>query len=139
MTLVEIVALVGIGLVAGFLAGLLGIGGGVLMVPAMVLILGFDQHLAQGTSLLVVIPAATTGAWTHYRRGRWSFRDVAGLAVGGIIGAALGSATALSLDDELLRRLFALLLLALAARMALSRPATPSAPSLPSAASGEAS
>jgi hypothetical protein len=125
MTPIEIAALVGIGLVAGFLAGLLGIGGGVLMVPAMVLILGFDQHLAQGTSLLVVIPAATTGAWTHYRRGRWAIRDVAGLAAGGILGAALGSATALSLDEDLLRRLFALLLLALAARMALSRPPVP--------------
>jgi uncharacterized membrane protein YfcA len=122
MTLLEIAALVGIGVAAGFLAGLLGIGGGLLMVPAMVLVLGFDQHLAQGTSLLVVIPAATSGAWTHYRQGRWTWPNAVGLAAGGVMGAALGSATALSLDDELLRRLFALLLLAIAARMALSRP-----------------
>lgn len=128
MTPPEIAALVGIGLVAGFLAGLLGIGGGVVMVPAMVLIVGFDQHVAQGTSLLVVIPAAATGAWTHYRRGRWRFRDVAWLAIGGIVGAALGSATALSLDEDLLRRLFALLLVVLAARMVLSAsPARPGA------------
>jgi uncharacterized protein len=123
MTLLEIGALIGVGIAAGFLAGLLGIGGGLLMVPAMVLLLGFDQHLAQGTSLLVVIPAATTGAWSHYRSGRWTFRDAAWLAVGGVLGAALGSATALALDDELLRRLFALLLLAIAARMVLTRPA----------------
>lgn len=122
MTLLEIAALVGVGLAAGVLAGLLGIGGGLVMVPAMVLLLGFDQHLAQGTSLIVVVPAAMSGSWTHYRRGRWSMRDAGALAVGGVVGGALGSLTALALDDEVLRRLFALLLLAIAVRMVLTRP-----------------
>lgn len=113
--------LVATGLAAGFLAGLLGVGGGVVLVPAMVLALGFDQHVAQGTSLVVIIPAALSGSWTHHRKGRLVLRDAALLAAGGVVGAVLGSAFALSLDDVLLRRLFGLFLLAIAARMLLPR------------------
>ena len=119
--LLTLASLLVIGLVAGFLAGLLGIGGGLLLVPAMVLLLGFDQHLAQGTSLLVIIPAALAGSWTHYRRGRLVLRDAAILASGGIIGAVVGSLSALSIDDELLRRLFAVLVVLVAVRMLLPR------------------
>lgn len=123
MTALEIVALLGIGLTAGVLAGLLGIGGGLLMVPAMVLLLAFDQHLAQGTSLLVIIPAAAFGSFTHYRHGRLSLRDAAALGAGGVAGALIGSVTALSLDDALLQRLFAILILVMAGRMLLQRKA----------------
>jgi uncharacterized membrane protein YfcA len=112
-----VAALIGIGLAAGFLAGLLGVGGGIFLVPAMVLLLGFDQHVAQGTSLVAIIPAALTGSWTHHRRGRLQLRDAAALAAGGVGGAVLGAVFALSLDDELLRRLFGLFLLASAARI----------------------
>jgi uncharacterized membrane protein YfcA len=111
-------ALLAIGLAAGFLAGLLGIGGGVLLVPAMVLLLGFDQHVAQGTSLLVIIPAALTGSLAHYRNRRFTLRDAAGVAAGGVVGAAAASLLALGLDDELLRRLFAVVLIVSAVRMA---------------------
>ena len=121
MTIVEILGLLGIGVTAGVLAGLLGIGGGLLMVPAMVLILAFDQHLAQGTSLLVIIPAAAFGSFTHHRHGRLALRDAAALGLGGVAGALLGSVTALSLDDQLLQRLFAILILFMAARMLLQR------------------
>ena len=117
MSAPEILALLAIGLTAGVLAGLLGIGGGLLMVPAMVLITGFDQHVAQGTSLLVIIPAAALGSFTHHRHGRLALRDAAALAVGGVLGALLGSVTALSLDDELLQRLFAVLIIVMAVRM----------------------
>ena len=122
-------ALLVIGLAAGFLAGLLGIGGGVLLVPAMVLLLGFDQHIAQGTSLVVIIPAAMAGSWTHHRNGRLILRDAAAVAAGGVIGAAIGSLLALGLADDLLRRLFAVVLLLSAARMVWpSRPAAASVP-----------
>ena len=116
--LFSLATLLGIGLAAGFLAGLLGIGGGVLLVPAMVLLLGFDQHVAQGTSLLVIIPAALIGSWTHHRRGRLALRDAAFVAAGGILGAAVGSLSALSIEDELLQRLFAIVLILTAIRMA---------------------
>ncbi len=121
MTAPEILALLGIGLTAGALAGLLGIGGGLVFVPAMVLITGFDQHVAQGTSLLVIIPAAALGSFTHHRHGRFALLDAVALALGGVLGALLGSLIALSLDEELLRRLFAVLLLIIAARMLMTR------------------
>ncbi len=134
MTAPEILALLAIGLTAGTLAGLLGIGGGLLMVPAMVLITGFDQHVAQGTSLLVIIPAAAVGSFTHHRHKRLALRDAAALAIGGVLGALLGSITALSLDEELLRRFFAVLLLLIAARMLMTRsPAEPAEPAEPAA------
>jgi uncharacterized protein len=116
---ITIVVLLAIGLGAGFLAGLLGVGGGIVLVPAMVLLLGFDQHVAQGTSLLVIVPAALIGTWTHYRRRTVLPRDAAFVAVGGIVGAAIGSLSALSLDDDLLRRLFAIVLIVVAVRMLL--------------------
>ena len=133
MSVEQVVALVAVGVAAGFMAGLLGIGGGVLFVPAMVLLLGFDQHVAQGTSLLVILPAAVTGSWTHHRNRRWTLRDAAALAVGGIAGALIGSLTALSLDDVLLRRLFAVFLIASAARLLLQPRREPPSESTPPA------
>lgn len=121
MTPIEAVGLLGIGLSAGFLAGLLGIGGGVLLVPAMVLLMGFDQHVAQGTSLVVIIPAALLGSWTNHRSGTLVLRDAAALAAGGVLGALVGSISALGLDDVLLRRLFALLLMVTALRLIVTR------------------
>lgn len=113
----EVLQLLAIGLTAGFLAGLLGIGGGVVLVPAMVLILAFDQHVAQGTSLVVMIPAALTGSYTHHRNGRLVLRDAAWLGAGGILGAILGSFFALSMEDTLLQRLFAAFLVVSALRI----------------------
>ena len=128
MTPAEILVLLAIGLTAGMLSGLLGIGGGVLMVPAMVLILGLDQHVAQGTSLLVIIPAAALGSFTHHRRGRLALRDAGALAIGGVLGAVVGSFTALSLDEALLRRLFAVLILIVAVRLLATRRSEPEPP-----------
>jgi uncharacterized protein len=121
VTPLDLLALGAIGLVAGFAAGLLGVGGGIVMVPAMVLVLGFDQHVAQGTSLVVIIPAALAGSVTHYRNRRVSLKDAALLAVGGIGGAVVGSISALSVDDTSLRRLFGGFLLVVAAQMVLGR------------------
>ena len=121
MTPLEILELIGIGVSAGFLAGLLGVGGGILMVPAMVLLMNFGQHVAQGTSLLVIIPAALTGSITHYRNGRLLLRDAVFLALGGAIGAVFGSVFALSVEDAVLRRLFAGLLLVSGLRIVLAR------------------
>jgi uncharacterized protein len=116
-----VLTLLVVGVAAGFLAGLLGVGGGILLVPAMVLLLGFDQHVAQGTSLVVIVPAAMIGTWTHYRRGTIRPRDALLVAAGGVIGAAVGSLSALSIDDAILQRLFAVVLLLVAVRMLLPR------------------
>jgi uncharacterized protein len=124
--LLTVAALLGVGLAAGFMAGLLGIGGGLLLVPAMVLFFGFDQHVAQGTSLLVIIPAALAGSWTHHRKGRLVLRDAVAAGAGGVLGAAVGAFLALGIDDIALRRLFALLLLASALRIFFRSAADPS-------------
>lgn len=117
----ELLGLVAVGLAAGFMAGLLGVGGGIVLVPAMVLLFGYDQHVAQGTSLLVIIPSALTGSITHLRNGRLSLRDAAMLAAGGVIGAVIGSIFALSIEDTILRRLFAGFLLLSALRILLPK------------------
>ena len=95
-----------IGLLAGVGSGLLGIGGGAIMVPAMVVLLGLSQHVAQGTSLVVIIPTAISGAVTHFRMGNVRLASAAWLSLGGIVGAAAGALAALATPDEALRLLF---------------------------------
>jgi uncharacterized protein len=100
-----IMALV-VGAVAGVLSGLLGIGGGAVMVPAMTLLMGLSQHLAQGTSLLVIIPTAISGSITHFRMGNIRLQTAGWLSVGGVLGAVAGALLALASPDQLLRFLF---------------------------------
>ncbi|MHB0934791.1 MAG: TSUP family transporter [Armatimonadota bacterium] len=107
----------GIGLATGVLSGLLGVGGGVVMVPAMVFLLGFTQTLAQGISLAVIIPTAVSGGVVHYRQGNIRLHDVLWLAAGGMAGAFAGSFLAVRLDVLILRGLFGLLLLVLGVSM----------------------
>ena len=92
-----------VGAVAGVLSGLLGIGGGAVMVPAMTLLMGLSQHVAQGTSLLVIIPTAISGSITHFRMGNIRLQTAGWLSVGGVVGAAAGAVLALARPDQLLR------------------------------------
>ena len=100
-----LIALV-VGAVAGVLSGLLGIGGGAIMVPAMTLLMGMSQHLAQGTSLLVIIPTAISGSITHFRMGNIRLETAAWLSGGGVVGAVGGAFLALASPDAILRLLF---------------------------------
>jgi uncharacterized membrane protein YfcA len=95
-----------VGITAGVLSGLLGIGGGAVMVPAMTLLMGLSQHVAQGTSLLVIIPTAISGSITHFRMGNIHIRTAVWLSAGGVFGAIAGASIALASSDELLRILF---------------------------------
>jgi uncharacterized membrane protein YfcA len=106
-----------IGLVAGTVAASLGVGGGVVFVPSLVIFFSFDQHLAQGTSLAVIVPTAMVGAWVHARADRVVWRYAFPLGVAGVLGGFIGGGIALALDDTVLRRLFAALLVVTAARM----------------------
>ena len=113
-----ILAAVAIGVLAGVLAGMLGIGGGALFVPALVLILGLSQVDAEATSLLAIIPVAAVGAWRQQRYGNLRLADAAlvgGLAVPGTVaGVALVNA----LPERAVEVAFALLQLTIAARLA---------------------
>ncbi len=105
--MLEILALLLIGFIGGFAGGLLGIGGGAIYIPAMVLLLGEDQHLAQGASLAAIIATAFVGSVAHFRRGNVHVRTVlwvAPVAATAAFGAALLADT---LDADTLRRVFA--------------------------------
>jgi len=110
--------LVLIGLFAGALAAVLGVGGGVIYVPALATLYTFQQHLAQGTSLAVIVPTAIVATFVHSRAGRIDWRLVAGLGAGGVIGGLIGAQSALALEGPVLRRMFAGILLLAAIRMA---------------------
>ena len=99
------------GLVIGGLSGVMGIGGGILLVPILVLGFGFGQQIAQGTSLAAIIPTAIVGAYTHDRAHNVDRAAAAWLSAGGIAGALLGALVAVRLPRELLVRLFGALLL----------------------------
>ncbi len=107
-----------LGLAAGVLAGLFGVGGGILFVPALTIVLGLEQHHAQGTSLLAILPTVVVGAWRQHRYGnvRWKASFVLGIA--GIAGVVAGGFLAESLSGTVLRRLFAAMLLLTAAQLA---------------------
>jgi uncharacterized membrane protein YfcA len=102
---------VGLTIVAGVLTGILsavfGTGGGQISIPFMILVLGFSQHLAEGTSLFIIVPTAAVGAWAHSRRGYVRWRPAFWLSIAGLGGAAVGALLAVQLDELLLRRFFA--------------------------------
>ncbi len=98
------------GLATGFIMGLLGIGGGAFLVAGMVLFVGMGQHVAQGTSLLGMVPAAAVGAYTHWRLGNVVTGILPGLAAGIVLGAFLGGTVANDLPEQALRVLFAAVL-----------------------------
>lgn len=96
-----------IGSFAGFLSGMLGVGGGAVMVPCMVIIGSTTQHMAQGTSLLAMVPIAISGVRTHHKLGNVSMGIAWGLAVGAVVGGYLGAMGAEALPDNHLRILSA--------------------------------
>lgn len=116
----ETLELLGVGLAAGVLSGLFGVGGGILFVPALVVIAGLPQVEAAATSLAAMIPVAAVGAWRQHSRGNVRWRPALLLGFTSIAGIAGGAALAESLPEDALRTLFALLLLAVAARLVWS-------------------
>lgn len=99
------------GVFTGFLSGMMGVGGGTIMVPAMVLLAGFNQHLAQGSSLLAMVPAGAVGAQAHWKLGNVRTNLLAGLIPGILLGTYLGGTLALQLTDGVLRIIFAVVLI----------------------------
>jgi len=109
------------GFLVGILSGTMGIGGGILLVPLMVLGFGFTQHLAQGTSLAAIIPTSLVGAFTHDREGHVDRRAILWIATGGLPGVLAGSVVAVHLPHALLVRLFGVLLVYSAYRIWTTR------------------
>jgi uncharacterized protein len=100
-----VLLLAGVG--TGFISGMMGVGGGSVMIPAMVILVGMPQHLAQGTSLLAMVPVGIIGAFTHYRLGNVHMHLALGLAAGAMAGSFLGGSVAILLPDFYLKLIFA--------------------------------
>lgn len=106
MTIAVVLLVVLVGVVVGGMSAMFGVGGGVLMVPFIVIFLGETQHLAEGTSLLVMIPTALMGVWVHSRRGFVRFRAAALVGIPGIAGALSGAWLAHRVDAATLKTVF---------------------------------
>ena len=118
MSVQTIALLVIVGLAAGMLSGLVGLGGGVIIVPALVFLLGFNQHQAQGTSLgILLLPAGIFAVMNYYRRGFIDVKVVMLLFVGFLVGGYLGSKLSLSLSEATLKKVFAIGLLLIAGKV----------------------
>jgi uncharacterized membrane protein YfcA len=110
---------IGGGLLAGFLSGTMGIGGGLAFVPIMTVGFRMAQPLAQGTSLAAIIPTALVGGLTHLRQGNVRLDAALWLGGGGVVGAAVGSLIAVEVPESLLARFFGVFLVFSAYRIAM--------------------
>jgi uncharacterized protein len=106
-----------LGVAAGILAGMFGVGGGLLFVPTLVA-LGLGQLEAQATSLAAILPTVLAGAWSQRRYGNLELRPAVTVGLASVAGVLAGAAIAIALDEDVLRKLFAVLLLVVAARLA---------------------
>jgi uncharacterized membrane protein YfcA len=112
-----IAIVIAVGFVGGILAGLFGVGGGIIFVPTMVLGLGLTQLHAEASSLLAIMPTAAVGSWRQFRYGNVRPRVAAIVGIGSIVGVELGVVVAVSLPEHVLRRLFGVFLLLTAAHL----------------------
>jgi uncharacterized protein len=112
-----IVLALALGLAAGVLAGMFGVGGGILFVPTLVA-LGLGQLDAQGTSLLAILPTVLVGAWNQRRYGNLRVRTAVVVGLSSVVGVEIGARLVTALPETSLRRLFAVLLFAVAAQLA---------------------
>jgi uncharacterized protein len=115
-----VVLALALGFGAGALSGMFGVGGGVLFVPTLAFVVGLGQLEAQATSLAAMIPVVAFGAWQQHQAGNVRWREGVTIGVTSIVGVTGGAALATSLDDVLLRDLFAGLLLVVAAQLVWS-------------------
>jgi uncharacterized membrane protein YfcA len=118
MDISMIIGLLLIGLAAGILGGMVGVGGGLIVVPALVFFFGYSQHEAQGTSLgLLVLPVALLGMMNYYKSGYVDFKVVGLLAISFFAGSYFGSKWSLLLPQETIKKYFAILLFYTAFKM----------------------
>lgn len=113
-----ILIVIAVGIAAGILGGLVGVGGGIIIVPALVYFLGFSQKTAQGTSLgLIMLPVGILGVMQYYKQGHVDFKVVGMLAIGFLIGSFFGSKISLGMSQETVKKTFAVLMIVIAVKM----------------------
>ncbi len=118
MTVSQVIILLITGLLAGFVSGAMGVGGGIIIVPSLVFLLGMSQHEAQGTSLgVLILPVVLLGAINYYKSGYLNVKFAIVLILAFFIGSYLGSDVAIALPDKLLRKIFGGLVFILSLKM----------------------
>lgn len=111
-------AFVVLGLLAGICSGLIGLGGGVIVVPALVLFFGLSQHTAQGTTLAMMIPPiGLLATWAYYQQGYVDLKIAGFLIIGFIVGGFLGAKIALLIPKEIMQKLFGITVILIGIRM----------------------
>jgi uncharacterized membrane protein YfcA len=111
-----------VGLVAGWVSGLIGIGGGGIIIPVLVFFFGLTQHQAQGTTLAVLVPpVGLLAALTYYRQGYVNLEMAAFMAVGFFVGGLLGARVAIGLSGAVLEKVFGVVLLLISVKMILGK------------------
>ena len=111
-----------LGLFAGTFSGLIGIGGGVIIVPALVVLFGFSQHRAQGTTLaLLVPPIGLLAAWTYYKQGYVDLKVALIMCVGFFLGGLFGAKIATSMSNLVLEKVFGVALFLIALKMIFAK------------------
>jgi len=122
MSISMLLILLGIGIITGVMAGMLGIGGAIIMIPALVYFMGFSQQMAQGTSLAVMLPPiGILAAYNYYKAGHVDIKFALILAGAFLIGSYFGSKYALTLPQATLKKIFGVLLLLVAVKMLFSK------------------
>ena len=122
MSILTIIVLIIIGLLAGLLSGLVGVGGGILIIPLLIIFLGLTQHQAQGTALVAMLPPiGTLAAINFYKEGfvKWEYAAI--IAITFVVGGYLGSKLSISLPDQVVRRVFGLVMLIGAIKLLFSK------------------
>ncbi|MBL7765092.1 MAG: sulfite exporter TauE/SafE family protein [Chitinophagaceae bacterium] len=115
MTITSIAGIIVIGIVAGVLSSMVGIGGGIVIVPALVLFFGLSQHTAQGTTLAMLsVPVSLVAALTYYKKGMVDWRIALLLCIGFVVGGYFGSKVAVNIDGGIIKKVFAVVLILIA-------------------------
>ena len=122
MTTAQIIILIIVGILSGVLAGVFGVGGAIIVIPALVFILGMNQHEAQGTSLAFMLPpVGILATWNYWKAGNVNWKVALVLSLTFVVGAYLGSHISINIPDKILRRLFGGLMILIALKMIFSK------------------
>lgn len=122
MSITVIIILLLIGLLAGAFSGLVGLGGALIIIPALIFIYGTDQHIAQGTAIAIMLPpVGFLAAYNYYKKGHLNIRYAVWIAVGFFFGCYFGSIAALSIPADTLRKVFAIVLFILSIKFIFKR------------------
>ena len=122
MSTITLIILIAIGIIAGMVSGVAGVGGGIIVVPILVFIFGFSQHDAQGTSLMFMLPPiGILAAYNYYKSGYGDIKFALILAAAFIIGGYLGSKISINLSETVVKKVFGVILLLIALKMLIGK------------------